>query len=213
MAVLTNGDIVTRAYRMLGTFGIGEAVTADHMAEGLKTLESVIMTLPGWDGWSYREINTNYAAGEDESITFFGDGTVAVTLPQMVYADPFVYFSGGGLILRSGEYYKAPRDGARVRVSAQMGDTHVYYAYRADTGKWLPVRGLEVGGIVPLNAASHNDLSAILAVALAPMTGDAVSGEVQNAYNMGMSRMSARYNTRQEPRSEDNAASRSADWF
>jgi hypothetical protein len=190
----TNLDIIKDALRMTGAVDLRAAnLSGDMSSLGLRMLVSVIRNLPGWTAWNEVEIRNSYTAYDDERITVVGDVTVTVTLPTINYYKPIVSFDQNGLTVKSGDYYKAPRDGARVAINAQEGTVALYYAYRSDSGKWITVHSLALTGTVPLNEAAHIDLSALVAEAVSPIIGTQITGELANTIENAKRNMANRY--------------------
>jgi len=209
----TNLQIIKTAMLSIGAIAIRAVPAAHDLDVCLDRLSSLIRTLPGWTEWNNIEINQDYTAGDDERIAVIGDVTVTVTLPQLNFYQPVITYESDGFTVKTGDYYVAPRDGARVAVYAQQGDDNVYYAYRADTGHWIQVHNLEPTGIVPLDAAMHMHLEAMLAVSIAPLYGLPVSQELGMAYDTAQRAMTARYSGRFQPKTPADDFNDIARWF
>jgi hypothetical protein len=179
----------------------------------LDELINLIPSLPGWTQWNEIEINADYDAYDDERIAVIGDVTVTVTLPQLVYDKPYVEFNDAGVSIKYGDFYRAPRDGARVLVYAQQTGQQYYYAYRADTGQWTAVYGYTVGDEVPVNQDMDLHLSAMLAERILPIYGLTATPELNAMIKRARNAWMQRYSNRFEPRSVQTAESDLSQWM
>lgn len=202
-------DTIIRALRYIGAVDIRESVDAADATVALVELQDLIPSLPGWTQWNEVEVNVDYTANDDERISVVGDVAVTITLPQLVFDKPYIIYSDSGVSIKYGTYYRAPRDGARVQVSAQQGTDNYYYAYRSDTGKWIEVSSLAVGDELPTNSAMDGHLAALLAERLSPIWGLPVSRELNGMIAKARNAFVARYATqRYDPDSPANAQER-----
>ena len=214
MAV-TNLDIIKDALILLGGTDLrAQNISGDMSQAALRVLVATIRNLPGWTAWNEVEVTTNYTAYDDERITVVGDVDVTITLPQVNAYDPIVDFASNGLTVKTGNYTKAPRDGARVQIATQEGTGALYYAYRADTGKWIAVHNLSLSSDVPVNEAAYYDLSVCLSEKLAPMIASPLTQELVNVINQSRRNMANRYGmTRNDYDTPANAPMRRAKFY
>lgn len=204
--------LIKNAHRAIGAVDIRANLTAEQATYGLEKLQDVILSLPHFGTWIEVETNVDYEAGQNERIAVIGDVAVTITLPQMVVSDRYQLASLPGYNIAVGEYYAAPRDGSRVAAYAQQGTDKSFYAYRADTGKWLSVINLGFSSEIPLNADLHRYLEAYLAVEIAGVYGLSVPDSVGMTYKQGTEAFSQRFLVVPEAKT-DRGVQRTLGWW
>ena len=189
-------ELIKDAFISIGVIGVRDALDNADAAYGLRKLQQVITALPGWDVWNEVEIDGSepYFAGANERIAVIASETARINLPQMVRADRMQLASLPGLIVAAegSAYYAAPRDCCRVLIYAQQRVAEFFYAYRADSGLWISVIGLEYVSPLPMNKNLHGYLEATLAVAIEGAYGTGIPESVGKTYRDGQDVFAAR---------------------
>lgn len=212
----TNLDLVTRALVAIRVLGAGRAPKAQDAADGLKTLEELLLHLDGY-GAAYPLVEIVLTGAitigrDDPSVRVLArtsGGGFTLTLPRNprdgarlaivdvdgafdtngLTIDPQGILFGASLDASTG----APTGGARTTVSLTTEGLRKAYMYRADLSAWVEITGMTLAGAFPYPAEFVRSFRYMLAVELAGDYGvDAPDGVLTNAQH-GYSRLSARY--------------------
>ncbi len=192
---------LTRALRLVGVKGAGEAMDAEEAADALDVFNDTLRALFGVHIGGPLSL---YAASGDvtaEPGYIYEGGVTArtITLPEypqdgwrVGFADAGSFATANLTIARNGR--KIGGSAANVTLST-LNDNRTYF-YRADTGNWERERLLALADTIYLPDDLTDAVTAIMAIALAPeFRGVATPTVLQAAYN-GQGRLRARYGSR-----------------
>jgi hypothetical protein len=164
----TTTDVIRRALRFLGVLSAGKVPTGSMLKDGLESLQSLVLALPGLlhNGvWREVAVTGAYTAREGDRCTVSGSG--AVTLPTTV--DTCIIDdctpAGGSVATRP------PMDLAKAQISGSVGNAGIWL-YSASKAKWLQADALTAASEVPFGEEDVQGLAAQLAVNMMDEYGD-----------------------------------------
>lgn len=159
MANTTCLDIVTRALRILGVIGAGEAPGPQDGQDAMLHLQEMIDGLPMLRTGPWTEVRlpsaAAYTAKDGERVNTRGYAA-AITLPD-TYED-----EDGATV--------SQRDMSRVQIIG--GDQAGLWLYAASRGAWSKIDGLELSSDLPFGKEDDAGMVALLAVTMAPEFSD-----------------------------------------
>lgn len=151
---MTLEDVARRAYRLAGYLKFDDEPTPSEFANALQAVQGVYYeVLVQFAPLKDVRISAAYTAKENERVFNSADDPYIVTLPEEI-ADT-----------DATDGYRPPENGAVVEVA---GATHQAYVYVSHYGAWKQLHGLSLSDAQPLGPAHDQDVSAMLAVRLAP---------------------------------------------
>jgi hypothetical protein len=148
-------DLILLAGKKWRVFASGETPSADEIADGLQSLQSLVDEI--YVGWTDVDKDAVYEAREDERIST----TSTVTLPTLV--------DDGG--------ERRPRSGAKVMVITS--GVPVLSVYRGDKAGWVTASSLTLDSEIPFDAQLHNTAADALAGRYCETFGEPTSRQLR----------------------------------
>jgi hypothetical protein len=203
--------IVTKAFRESGVIAVGSEPEAEEFAEGLDTLNTMLLTLFGHqlgeplEDFYSPNLNENDAVSANYRIVLNDTSPTTIKLDEYPAAGARVAIIDN---LRNLSTYPLTIDangkridGGAVTTVSTAGANQIWF-YRDDLAEWVSVGNIEANGNSPLPAEFDDFLVTMLAWRLNPRFGAQTSEATLEVLKTLQSQFSARYKQSRQMDSE-----------